>query len=105
MQEGYGDNWKIEVFTGTTYNNKDRYRRTYARERYNQGIDPVQDRFHFYSRPTLNEDLDPDKHFTSVQMHGSGFETVFLNSPIIPSAGVKNGTGFFHDEAKIGNMS
>ena len=59
MQEGYGDNWKIETFQGTTYNNKDRYRRTYARERYNQGIDPVQDRFHFYSRPTLNEISTP----------------------------------------------
>ena len=28
-----------------------------------------------------------------------------MNDTIIPSAGVENGTGFFHERAKIGNMS
>ena len=99
MQEGYGDNWKIEIFKGTHYNNKDRYRRTYAR---NDIIKATRCRIGstLYSRPTLNEDLDPDNHFTSVQMHGPGFETVFLNDAIIPSAGVENGTGFFHEKGK-----
>ena len=95
MQEGYGDNWKLEVFKGTNYNGKANQHRKYART--------TQNRFHFYTSPPLNEDLDPDNHFKSTQMHGSGFETVLLNSPIIPSAGVKNSVGFFHDEAQIGS--
>ena len=93
MQDGYGDNWKVETFHGTTlWRESSGQHRTYCRTTGN--------RFHFYSKPTLFEDLDPDVHFTSTQMHGSGFETVLLDSPVVPKAGVKNSTGFFHDQTQ-----
>ena len=95
MQDGYGDNWKMEIFHGTNYGGKAGQHRTYCRTTGN--------RFHFYSKPTLFEDLDPDLHFTSTQMHGSGFETVLLDSPVVPKAGVKNSTGFFHDQTQLGS--
>ena len=100
MQEGYGDNWKIETFQGTHYAGKGGQRNgKHGLLNCSRPVNP----FHFYTQPSIDEDLDPTSHFTSARMPTSGFETVFLNSPIVPKAGVKNSTGFFHDQTQIGS--
>ena len=99
MQDGYGDNWKIETFRGAHYNGKGGQGQNGKHGLLNCSR-PVS-KFHFYDQPSIEEDLNSTRHFTSARIPDLGFETVFLNSPIVPKAGVKNSTGFFHDQTQI----